>query len=96
MLQKQRELLQIAKATQQSKDQLHIAESDHRRTTYAVGEYVLVEHQPSALVKGRAPNKLLPNLRGPFRVRSRTGDRYSLTSLIDGRDKEVHLARLHP
>jgi hypothetical protein len=96
MLQKQRELLQIAKATQQSKDQLHIAESDPRRTTYAVGEYVLVEHQPSALVKGRAPNKLLPNLRGPFRVRSRTGDRYSLTSLIDGREEEVHLARLHP
>ena len=52
MLQKQRELLQIAKAAQQSKDQLHIAESDPRRTTYAVGEYVLVEHQPSALVKG--------------------------------------------
>jgi hypothetical protein len=93
MLQKQRELLRIAKAAQQSKDQLHIAESDPRKATYAVGEYVLVEHQPSALVKGRAPNILLPNLWGPFRVRSRTGDRYSLTSLIDGKDKEVHLAR---
>ena len=95
MLQKQRELLRIAKAAQQSKDQLHIAESDPKRTTYEVGEYVLVEHQPSALVKGRAPNKLLPYLWGPFRVRSRTGDRYSLTSLIDG-GEEAHLARIHP
>ena len=70
--------------------------ADPRRTTYAVGEYVLVEYQPSALVKGRAPNKLLPNLRGPFRVHSSDGDRYRLTSLIDEKEEEVHLKRLHP
>ena len=96
MLQKQHEPLRIVKAAQQSKDQPQMAESDPRRTTCAVEAYVLVKHQPSALVKGRAPNKLLPNLRGPFRVKSRTGDRYSLTSLIDGRGEEVHLARIHP
>jgi hypothetical protein len=96
MLRKQEELLRSAKTAQMSKDQLHMAVDDPRRTIYEVGEYVLVEYQPSALVKGRAPNKLLPNLRGPFRVQSRQGDRYRLTSLIDGRDEDVHLARLHP
>ena len=96
MLRKQEELLRTAKTAQMSKDQLHMAVDDPRRTTYEVGEYVLVEYQPSALVKGRAPNKLLPNLRGPFRVQSRQGDRYRLTSLIDSRDKDVHLARLRP
>ena len=64
-----------------------MANADPKRTTYAVGEYVLVEYQPSALVKGRAPYKLLPNLRGPFRV----SDRFA-----DDKDEEVHLARLHP
>jgi transposase InsO family protein len=96
MLRKQEQLLHTAQAAQQAKDQLHMADADPRRTTYAVGEYVLVEYQPSALVKGRAPNKLLPNLRGPFRVLSSIGDRYRLASLIDGKDEEVHLARLHP
>jgi hypothetical protein len=91
-----KELIQFAKAAQLSKDQQHIANVDPRRTIFEVGEYVLVEYQPSALVKGRAPNKLLPNLRGPFRVHSREGDRYRLTSLIDGKEGDVHLARLHP
>jgi hypothetical protein len=96
MLKKQAELIQTAKAAQLRKDQQHIVDADPRRTIFEIGEYVLVEYQPSALVKGRAPNKLLPNLRGPFRVHSREGDRYRLTSLIDGKEEDVHLARLHP
>jgi hypothetical protein len=96
MLSKQEELLRLASLAQKNKDQQHMANADPRRTTYEVGEYVLVEYQPSALVKGRAPNKLLPNLRGPFRVHSSEGDRYRLTSLIDGKEEDVHLKRLHP
>jgi len=96
MLKKQEELLRTAKTAQMNKDQQHFAEADPKRTTYEVGEYVLVEYQPSALVKGRAPNKLLPNLRGPFRVVSRQGDKYRLTSLIDEKEEDVHLKRLHP
>ena len=72
---------------------MHLEDADPKPTTYAVADYVLVEYQPSALVKGRAPNKLLPNLRGPFRVHSSRGDRYRLTSLIDGKEKDVHLKR---
>jgi hypothetical protein len=96
MLSKQEKLLRTAKTAQISKDQLHLEDGDPIQTTYEVGEYVLVEYQPSALVKGRAPNKLLPNLRGPFRVHSSEGDRYRLTSLIDGKEEDVHLKRLHP
>ena len=96
MLKKQEEFLRTAQRAQKNKDQQHMESADPRRTTYAVGEYFLVEYQPSALVKGRAPNKLLPNLRGPFKVHSRDGDKYRLTSLIDGKEEEVHLKRLHP
>jgi hypothetical protein len=61
-----------------------MAEADPRRTTYEVGEYVLIEYQPSALVKGRAPNKLLHKLRTSFWVLSSVGDRYRLASLSNG------------
>jgi hypothetical protein len=44
MLKKQEELLRTAKTAQLSKDQLHMAVDDPRRTTYEVGEYVLVEY----------------------------------------------------
>ena len=83
MLAKQEDLMKSAKEIQRQKDQKHIAMADPRRTTNNIDEYVLVEYQPSSLVKGRPPNKLLPNLRGPMRVRSRNGDKYKLTSLID-------------
>ena len=82
MLHKQEQLLQTAKAAQQAKDRLHMAEADPRRTTYEVGEYVLVEYQPSALVKGLASNKLLHNLRGPFQVLSSTGRGIGLRALL--------------
>ena len=65
-------------------------------TAYDVGEYVLVEYQPSALVKGRPPNKFFPNLRGPLRVKSKQGDRYTLYNLISGDDEETHIKRIHP
>ena len=48
------------------------------------------------MVKGRPPNKLLPNLKGPMRVISKIGDKYKLESLIDGRDEEVHVSKIHP
>jgi hypothetical protein len=90
MLHKQKQLLQTAQVAQQAKDQLHMAEADPRRTTYAVGEYVLVGYHPQLESKAELP------ISCPFRVLSSIGDRYRLASLIDGRDEEVHLARLHP
>ena len=96
MLEQQHKLINLAAAIQRRKDQLHIVEADPRRTTFNVGEYVLLEYQSSSLVKGRPPNKLLPNLKGPMRVLNRSGDKYKLESLIDGRDEEVHVSKLHP
>jgi len=97
MLAKQEDLMKTAKEIQRLKDDKHIAMADPRRTTYNIDEYVLVEYQPSSLVKGRPPNKLLPNLRGPMRVRSRNGDKYKLTSLIDKEDEEIHISKIiHP
>ena len=50
MLRKQEQLLQTAQAAQQAKDQLHMVDADPRRTTYEVGEYVLVEYQPPLML----------------------------------------------
>ena len=96
MLTKQQELLTKARNEQRRRDETHIAKADPRRTTYEVGEYVLVEYQPSSMVKGRPPNKFLPNLRGPLRVKSKQGDRYTLYNLISGNDEETHIKRIHP
>ena len=96
MVTQQQKLMQSAAAIKRQKDQLHIAEADRRRTTYKVGDYVLLEYQSSFMVKGRPPNKLLPNLKGPMRVISKIGDKYKLESLIDGRDEEVHVSKIHP
>ena len=96
MLLKQKELMDIADKIQRRKDLMHQADTDPRRTTYGVDEYVLLEYPGSALVKGRPPNKLLPNLRGPFRIISRIGDKYKLRSLIDGEEEETHISRIHP
>ena len=46
MLRKQEALMQTDRAAQMSKDQQHMTEADQRRTTYEIGEYVLVEYQP--------------------------------------------------
>ncbi len=56
---------------------------------------MLLEYQASVLFKGRPPNKLLPNLRGPFKITSRTGYKYKLKSLIEGEDEEAHISRIH-
>ena len=93
MVKKQSDLLATAERMQRQKDQMHMADADPRRTIYGVGDYVLVEYQDSSLVKGRPPNKLLPNLRGPLRVSSRNGDKYQLVSLVDGEEEEIHISK---
>ena len=92
MLDTQQKLIQAA---QRRKDELHIANADPKRTTYSIDEYVLVEYQPTSLVKARAPNKFLPNLRGPLKVKSREGDKYTLINIINGNEEIIHLARMH-
>ena len=96
MLDTQQKLIQAAQKAQRRKDELHIANADTKRTIYNIDEYVLVEYQPTSLVKARAPNKFLPNLRGPFKVKSRQGDKYTLINLINGNEEIIHLARIHP
>jgi hypothetical protein len=96
MLETQQKLIQAAQKAQRQKDELHIANADPRRTTFNINEYVLVEYQPTSLVKGRPPNKFLPNLRGPLRVQSRQGDKYTLINLINGNEEQFHISKIHP
>ena len=95
MMKTQKELLDKAEAAQRRKDDLHIANANPKRTHYGVGDYVLIEYQSSAM-GNKPPNKLLPHLKGPLKVVSRKGDRYTLLNLVTKGEEEVHLTRIHP
>ena len=95
MLKVQKGLMEKAEMAQRRKDDLHIANASPKRTHYGVGEYVLVEYQSTGM-GNKPPNKLLPHLKGPLKVVSRKGDKYSLMNLVTKNEEEVHLTRIHP
>ena len=95
MLRAQKELLTKAEAAQRRRDDIHISNANPKRTHYGVGEYVLIEYQSSGM-GNKPPNKLLPHLKGPLKVVSRKGDRYTLLNLVTRNEEEVHLTRIHP
>ena len=65
-------------------------------TTFAVGSYVLASyHATDGVVRHRGPpNKLLPYLRGPFKVISSNRDEYIIRSLITHKDEQIHVKEL--
>ena len=95
MIKAQKELLAKAEAAQRRKDDLHVSNANPKRTHYGVGEYVLIEYQSSGM-RNKPPNKLLPHLKGPLKVVSRKGDRYTLLNLVTKNEEDVHLTRIHP
>ena len=57
---------------------------------------VLVDYDNTA-VKGRGPlNKLMPFLRGPYRVINSVGSRYTLLDLVTNKHTDVLFHRFHP
>ena len=79
----------------EKKQTRRLASANPKRTHYGVGDYVLIENQSSTM-GNKPPNKLLPHLKGPLKVVSRKGDRYTLLNLVTKGEEEVHLTRIHP
>ena len=96
MLSTQDYFIKQAERQQRRKDELHIEKADPRRTVYNNGDYVLVEYQSNSIMPRKAPNKFLPNLRGPFRVIGRDQDRYTLQNCLTETIEEIHLKKIHP
>jgi hypothetical protein len=61
---------------------------------FEIGSYVLVEHVQNKLRRG--PNdKLLPFLKGPYKVIGVNGNVYRLRNLVTQRERDYHVKRLH-
>lgn len=95
MLENQRKIIKKAATIQRKKDNAHIASADPRRTEFAVGSYVLLDHTESTFRKG-PPSKFDYQLRGPFRVVKQSGDVVTVYDSNKRKDKTVHIATLHP
>jgi len=96
MIDAQKKLMKFAERMQRLKDEAHIANADPKRTTYANGEYVLVAYPANGVTLRKAPNKFMPNLKGPMKVMGKTGDRYQLQNLVSEEIQETHITNIFP
>ena len=95
MLRTQEALLKKAELVQRTKDELHIANADPRRSEFAIGSYVLVEYHKSILRKGPS-NKFHTMLRGPFKVLRHIGSMYTMLDSNTKKELDAHISTLHP
>ena len=85
MLIRQKAIIEIAQRNQLKIDQMHIrAKNNIRPTEFPINSYVLVEYP-----EGRPPTKFHPRKRGPLKVLSYLGRRYTLFNLVTNKE-EVH------
>jgi hypothetical protein len=94
MLDKQEELLTIAKQKQSDQNSYKIksllAKEGESYTEYPVNSYVLVDYH------NRPPSKLHTNLKGPLRVVSFDKSIYVLQDLVTNRQQNIHVSNLRP
>ena len=97
LLEVQAAFLQIARATQYSKDTNHIQDipEGEQATEYPINSYVLRMY-PDALGKNLPPTKLHTMWEGPFRVVGHVGQEYEIMSLITSQKSKTHVSRLKP
>ena len=96
MITNQDTIVHLAQTIQHAKDMAHLGKQDMNTTVFPDGSYVLAKyHSTDGVVRHRGPpNKLLSILRGPLKVVSHVDDRYTIRSLITGRDEEIHVTEL--
>jgi hypothetical protein len=96
MISQQQIIFEEAQRIQNKKDEVHMATQKQNVTTFEVGSYVLASyHATDGVVRHRGPpNKLLPYLRGPFKVISSNRDEYIIRSLITHKDEQIHVKEL--
>jgi hypothetical protein len=92
MYKAQDKILKQALVTQQQINDKHMR-PDGPLTTFAIDSFVLEEYPDGAMGK-RAPTKLHPILRGPFRVINIQGNKYTVEDLVSGKRHDVDIHRL--
>jgi hypothetical protein len=106
MLKAQAEILQIAHTNQLKSDIEHIAPSPKRSkkpsvkqspiTEFPIGDYVLVSYPENAVTGRRPPNKLMAQLKGPYKVVNSVGSAMTIQNLVTNKLETVHITQLHP
>jgi len=96
MIVNQDTIVQLATTIQNARDMEHLGKQDRITTVFPDGSYVLAKyHSTDGVVRHRGPpNKLLAILRGPLKVITHVDDRYTIRSLITGKDEDIHIAEL--
>ena len=89
----QHSAMDAAKRSSEQHDSVRMSQYPTKRTEFAVGTYVLMEHLNDKLRRG-PKSKLLPFLKGPLRVESSTGSHYTVQDLVTKRNRTVHVSRL--
>jgi hypothetical protein len=99
MIAMQEHLIRLHTEALKKADERHLATPYDKRGKhdhFPPGSYVLVEYSDSTL-KGRGPpHKLMPFLRGPYRVVSNVGTRYTVLDLLTNKYEDVLIHKLHP
>jgi hypothetical protein len=95
LLDKQKELIEIAIRNQLELDQFHIATRGGKKgiTEFPINSYVLVNYEAN---DHKPPSKLHTFLRGPLRVVNRNGPIYTLENLVKNKLEDFHIKLLHP
>ena len=82
----------LAKTTLTAKDEVHLINYPSNYTDFAIDSYVLVEYKNS--FRRGPPSKLLPFLKGPYKVIAKSNGIYQLQDLITLKIKSYHVKRL--
>lgn len=86
----------MAKRLQMEHDLRHVEKYVKKRgtpTTFDVGSFVVVQYHDKGLGK-RPPTKLHTVWKGPMKVETVDGNRYTLRNLVTGKLEDFHLSQL--
>jgi hypothetical protein len=92
MMSAQARIIQIARDNLQIRDEIHLNTKKDPFGMFPDGSFVLVEYN-NPFRKGPS-SKLKPYLKGPVRVVSSVGDKYTIQDLVTMKLETVHLSRL--
>lgn len=91
----QQKILRIALNRQLAHQTKHLEHDETSVTSFPPNSYVLVRY-PDGPLGRRPPNKLNTNLKGPFRVISNVGAKYTLWNFVTNDSEEHHIKDLVP
>jgi transposase InsO family protein len=93
MMRAQAHLLHMALQIQEEQNFRHITSRDDRPTEFEPNSYVLVQY-PITRMGRKQPTKLHTPWRGPLRVISHIGPKYTLQNLVTGKNEDMHISCL--